>query len=114
MYAVVFECKEARVGIGRRPIVTAAGTKARLLVEPEGWVPATSGEFSGSFAGAKRFRSEADANDYASELDDLILYLDGEVIPGTHTLTTDAVCALQDQANEIREFTDEQKENGDE
>jgi hypothetical protein len=64
MYAVVFECKEARVGIGRRPIVTAAGTKALLLVEPEGWVPATSGEFSGSFAGAKRFRSEADAHEF--------------------------------------------------
>ena len=53
-----------------------------------------------------------DADSYANRLDDLILYLDSEVIPGTHTLTTDAVCALQDQANEIREFADEQKENG--
>jgi hypothetical protein len=64
MYAVVFECKEARAGLPGRPVVTEAGTMALLCVEPEGWVPATGSTFSGGFADAKRFSSEADAHEF--------------------------------------------------
>jgi hypothetical protein len=54
----------------------------------------------------------SDANDYAAGLDDLILYLNSSLTG--RTLTPNARDALREQANEIREFADEQKEKGDE
>jgi hypothetical protein len=54
----------------------------------------------------------SDANEYASELDALILYLDSEC--SGSGMSDDGYDALREQANEIREVADEQKEKGDE
>lgn len=47
----------------------------------------------------------------ANKADDVILYLAGEVIDGTHTLSVDAVCALQDEAEFIRNWRGEVQGN---
>ena len=47
----------------------------------------------------------------ANQADDFILYLNSEVVPNTHTLTTDAVCALRDEAENIRQWRGEVQGN---
>ena len=47
----------------------------------------------------------------ANQADDFILYLNSEVVPNTHALTTDAVCALRDEAENIRQWRGEVQGN---
>lgn len=47
----------------------------------------------------------------ANQADDFILYLNSEVIPNTHVLTVDAVCALRDKAENIRQWRGEVQGN---
>lgn len=47
----------------------------------------------------------------ANQADEFILYLNSEVVPNTHTLTVDAVCALRDEAENIRQWRGEVQGN---
>lgn len=47
----------------------------------------------------------------ANQADEFILYLNSVVVPNTHTLTMDAVCALRDEAENIRQWRGEVQGN---
>jgi hypothetical protein len=67
MFAVIVESREMRSGAQGNPIITREGERFWALVEPEGWVEATSARASGSTVpgAAKTFQTRAAAERFA-------------------------------------------------
>lgn len=63
-FAVVVESREVRSGYNN-VLMTKAGDKFLVTVEPEGWVEATSSHWNGGLANAKLFDCQTKAEEFA-------------------------------------------------